>query len=76
VAGDLGCDVADTNGWNEYQKLVLAELERLDSTTKQIQEDVTEIRLHVAVLRTRAVTWGALGGFIMWAVSLAASRYL
>tara|TARA_R110002020_G_scaffold414267_2_gene623766 strand:+ start:1306 stop:1512 length:207 start_codon:yes stop_codon:yes gene_type:complete len=68
--------VADSNGWNEYQKLVLAELVRLDEASKQIQTDVTEIRLHVAVLRTRAVTWGALGGFIMWAVSLIASRYL
>ena len=49
----------DTNGWNESQKLVLAEIKRLDVTVKQVQQDVTQIRLHIAVLRTRAVTWGA-----------------
>jgi hypothetical protein len=45
------------NGWGEYQKLVLAELKRLDDGLTRLQEDVTEIRLCVAVLRTRAVTW-------------------
>jgi hypothetical protein len=66
----------DSNGWNEYQKLVLAELERLDTTVTKIQTDVTEIRLNFAVLRTRAVTWGALGGFLMWVISLLATKYL
>jgi hypothetical protein len=67
--------VAD-NGWHEYQRHVLAELKRLDSTMQQVQEDVTEIRLHVAVLRTKAVTWGAVGGVVMWGLGLAASTWL
>ena len=58
------------NGWAEYQKLVLAELKRLDNGLNRLQSDVTEIRLCVAVLRTRAVTWGAMGGVLMWAISL------
>ena len=58
------------NGWNEYQRLVLAELQRLDTTVKQVQTDVTAIHLAVAVLRTRAVTWGALGGLGTWGVAL------
>lgn len=58
------------NGWNEYQRLVLAELQRLDTTVKQMQADVSEIRLAVVVLRTRAVTWGALGGLVTWGVAL------
>ena len=57
------------NGWAEYQKLVLAELKRLDNGLNRLQSDVTEIRLCVAVLRTRAVTWGAMGGVLMWAIS-------
>mgnify|MGYP003133239787 CR=1 FL=1 len=59
------------NGWHEYQRLVLAELTRLDESMQKVQEDVTQIRLCVAVLRTRAVTWGAVGGFLMWGISLA-----
>jgi hypothetical protein len=59
------------NGWHEYQKLVLAELTRLDEGMQKVQEDVSQIRLAVAVLRTKAVTWGALGGLITWTMSLA-----
>ena len=58
------------NGWHEYQRLVLAELTRLDEGMQKVQDDVTQIRLAVAVLRTKAVTWGALGGLITWGVSL------
>ena len=64
------------NGWAEYQKLVLAELKRLDNGLNRLQSDVTEIRLCVAVLRTRAVTWGAMGGVLMWAISLLYSPWV
>jgi len=63
------------NGWAEYQKLVLAELKRLDEGLTRLQSDVTEIRLCVAVLRTRAVTWGAVGGVLMWVISLLYSTW-
>ena len=64
------------NGWAEYQKLVLAELKRLDNGLNRLQSDVTEIRLCVAVLRTRAVTWEAMGGVLMWAISLLYSTWV
>ena len=64
------------NGWAEYQQLVLAELKRLDNGLNRLQSDVTEIRLCVAVLRTRAVTWGAMGGVLMWAISLLYSTWV
>ena len=64
------------NGWAEYQKLVLAELKRLDNGLNRLQSDVTEIRLCGAVLRTRAVTWGAMGGVLMWALSLLYSTFV
>ena len=64
------------NGWAEYQKLVLAELKRLDNGLNRLQSDVTEIRLCVAVLRTRAVTWGAMGGVLTWAISLLYSTWV
>jgi hypothetical protein len=33
------------NGWNEYSKLVLAELERLNENDEKIQETLNEISL-------------------------------
>ena len=63
------------NGWGEYQQLVLAELKRLDTGMQQMHADVTKIRLAVAVLRTKAITWGALGGMVVWLSTLAMSYW-
>ena len=59
-----------SNGWNEYQRLVLAELKRLDASVHHLHEDLDELRLSVEVLRTRAITWGAVGGLVVWLSSL------
>lgn len=59
-----------SNGWNEYQRLVLAELKRLDASVRHLHEDLDDLRLSVEVLRTRAITWGAVGGLVVWLSSL------
>ena len=59
-----------SNGWNEYQRLVLAELKRLDASVQHLHEDLDDLRLSVEVLRTRAITWGAVGGLVVWLSSL------
>jgi len=64
------------NGWAEYQQLVLAELKRLDTGMQHLQKDVSEIHLAVAVLRTRAITWGAVGGLVTWGIGLLAATLL
>jgi hypothetical protein len=64
------------NGWSEYQKLVLAELKRLDANVLELRDEVSELRVSVEVLRQKAVTWGALGGFIVWLTTVAASSLL
>jgi hypothetical protein len=67
--------MTDDNGWNEYQRLVLAELKRLDTSVQSIRTEVAELRVSVEVLRTRAVTWGALGGFLVWLTTLLGTRF-
>jgi hypothetical protein len=58
------------NGWKEYQKLVLAELTRLDESVQSLHDEVESLRISVEVLRQKAVTWGALGGLIVWATTI------
>jgi hypothetical protein len=65
--------MSSDNGWNEYQKLVLAELKRLDKSLSDLHDEVSELRVSVEVLRTRAVTWGALGGFVVWVTTVLGS---
>jgi len=67
--------MTDDNGWNEYQRLVLAELKRLDTSVQSIRTEVAELRVSVEVLRTRAVTWGALGGFLVWLTTILGTRF-
>ena len=62
--------IDDQNGWNEYQRLVLAELKRLDDNVMSTRSEMAELRVAVEVLRTRAVTWGALGGFLVGLTTL------
>ena len=57
--------IDDQNGWKEYQRLVLAELKRLDNNVMSTRSEMAELRVAVEVLRTRAVTWGAQGGFFV-----------
>ncbi len=64
------------NGWSEYQKLVLAELKRLDVNVLELRDEVSELRVSVEVLRQKAVTWGALGGFIVWLTTVAGASLL
>ena len=65
-----------SNGWNEYQRLVLAELQRLDRSVQSTRAQLAEVRVAVEVLRSRAVTWGALGGLVAWLLTLVGSRLL
>ena len=60
------------NGWSEYQRLVLAELKRLDATMQAIRSEVAELRASVVEVKARAVTWGALGGAIIWVSTVVA----
>ena len=68
--------MAKTNGWNEYQRLVISELQRLDKSVQATRGELSELRVAVEVLRTRAVTWGALGGFIVGLATVLGSAYL
>ena len=62
-------------GWDEYRRLVLSELERLDKAVKESDKsdavaiskllvDVTRLREDVVALKIKAGIWGILGGVI------------
>ena len=60
------------NGWSEYQKLVLAELERLDKGVEELDKKVDKIREHdlanikteIKLLKYKSTLWGAVAGGI------------
>ena len=54
----------DTNGWSEYEKLVMATLERYQTWLGEINKKLEEMNAEIAKLKIKAGVWGALAGMI------------
>lgn len=63
----------DNNSWAAYQKMILAELERLGKSFKEMDvkidadrserwESMQKLAVKVAMLEVKCGMWGALGG--------------
>ena len=65
----------DNGGWQEYQKLVLAELQRLNAWLEKLddRQDKSEIKAAIMATKQKAsmAIYGALGGAIPAVVVLA-----
>lgn len=56
------------NGWPEYQRLVLAQLEECRTRLASIEKRLRHIELDVGGLKIRATVWGAIAGGIPVAI--------
>ena len=54
----------NTNGWDEWSKYVLKELERQDQFMKDLANKVNKIEIQIATLKAKSGIWGALAGMI------------
>ena len=68
------------NGWNEWSKYILKELERLGNVTEATRNDIQTLRTEVASarvktqseitgLRVAATIWGSAGGIVLGVVA-------
>lgn len=53
--------MTEDNGWLEYRKLVLSELERLSTSVEGIRDEVHDLRNDITALKIRAGLWGLFG---------------
>lgn len=62
------------DGWNEWSRHVLAELERLGDECEGIRKKLTDLCIEFQVFKTemrlKAGVWGALAGMLPVAVGL------
>ena len=58
----------DDNGWPEYQRLVLAELQRHGVWLAALDQKLDDLRVEVAMLKVRSGLWGAVAGLVAVAV--------
>jgi len=53
------------NGWHEYSKLVLSELNKHGEKLEKISEEMVRHGQEIAQLRLKASTWGAVSAAIV-----------
>ena len=56
--------MADTNGWNHYQKLVMDKLDDHDVKFSNIENKLTQIQVDIATLKVKAGVWGGIAGLV------------
>ena len=56
--------MADTNGWNQYQKLVMDKLDEHDGKFSNIENKLTQIQVDIATLKVKAGVWGGIAGLV------------
>ena len=47
------------NGWTEYKRLVLNELERTNHRLDMVDKRLLKIERHLAIVQTKVATWAA-----------------
>lgn len=59
------------NGWIEYRRSVLENIQDNKSETKDQAKEIGKLREEIAVLKVKAGVWGLVGGAIPVAIFIA-----
>lgn len=77
-------DEQEGRSWGEYRRLILAELERITREISGInekierfrQEDISQIKTDIALLKFQAAMWGAGAGMVFGAIATAVVKFV
>lgn len=61
--------------WKYYQKLVLAELERLNSNIESLNDKAARNEKEIAVMKVRSGVWGSISGMIAAIIAFVIDAY-
>ena len=61
----------NSNGWNEYEKMVLKDLGDLSEQIQLLRKDIGKLQVDIAILKVKAGIWGLMGGLIPSVTALA-----
>ena len=56
--------MTETNGWNQYQKLVMDKLTEHDEKFTSIEDKLVKLQVDLATLKVKAGVWGGVAGLI------------
>ena len=61
----------EKGSWEEYQRLVLHELQSLSKSTKDIKQEMATLKDDIATLKVKSGMWGASAGAFVIIIALA-----
>ncbi len=64
-----------TDGFMEYRQYIVRKLDEQSEELKALRDEVTLMRIDLAMLKVRAGLWGALAGAIPAAIGVLAMTY-
>lgn len=67
--------MSESNGWTEYSRLVLSELEKHGERLEKLSEQMIKHGEELAQLRVKAGIWGAVSGAFVAIGSFIATRF-
>ena len=62
--------MTQTNGWSQYQKLVVDKLGDHDEKFTSIEDKLMKIQVDIATLKVKAGVWGGVAGLIPVVVAI------
>lgn len=65
----------EQNGWKEWSKYVLKELERLNSSYEDLRNRYEKLNSSLVMLQTKASIWGAVAGFSFSVIATYVMKY-
>lgn len=70
MEGLTNINLNQRDGWAEYSKLVLTKLEEHEDILKDINKELTNVRVEIGMLKVKSGVWGLIGGLIPVAIAL------
>jgi len=64
------------DGWNQWAKHVLLELERLDKCISTTKKEMMSVRIEIASLQVKAGIWGMAAGAVPILLYIAVNLFL
>jgi len=62
--------MTETNGWSQYQKLVMDKLGEHDDKFNSLEDKLVRIQVDIATLKVKAGVWGGVAGLIPVVVAI------
>ena len=70
----------DGNGWGQWAKKVLSDIERLEEKQNAIQRDINTLGIDIAILKTKLImlslAWGGAVGVVVSIITTLLTRQL